>query len=118
MTTKAFEATLPGIGTHILGVAILLFSFSTMVGMANYNEKCWNYVFKGRSIFNRYFFIFWFCLTLVYGAVTTPDDVINILDIGYGFMAIPNMFATIYLAGKVKNKLDIYRTEFFKNKTS
>ncbi len=108
MTTKAFEATLPGVGTHILGVAILLFSFSTMVGMANYNEKCWNYIFKGRFIFNRYVFIFWFCLTLVYGAISTPTDVINILDIGYGFMAIPNMFATIYLATKVKSKLQDY----------
>ena len=108
MTTKAFEVSLPGIGTHLLGLAILLFSFSTMIGMANYNEKCWNYVFKGKFIFNRYVFIFWFCLTLVYGAISAPTDVINILDIGYGFMAIPNMFATIYLAKKVKKRLQDY----------
>ncbi len=112
MTTMAFQQSLPTFGIHLLGAAVLLFSFSTMVGMANYNEKCWNYVFKGRFIFNRYLFIFWFCLTLVYGAVTTPDNVINILDIGYGFMAVPNMFATIYLAYKVRDKLKDYRNNF------
>jgi len=108
MTTLAFEKSLPGFGTHILGVAILLFSFSTMVGMANYNEKCWNYVFKGRYFFKRDLFILWFAATLVFGAVTQPKDVINILDIGYGLMALPNMLATIFLATKVQDELKVY----------
>ncbi len=114
MTAKAFEVSLPGVGSYLLGLAILLFSFSTMIGMANYNEKCWNYLFRGRWFCDRKTFIVFFCATLVFGAVTAPGDVVNILDIGYGLMAVPNMIATIYLAYKVKGELVKYMDDYFK----
>lgn len=112
LTTQAFEASLPGFGTHFLGVAIFLFSITTMVGMANYNEKCWNYLFKGKFIFNQFGFIAFFCGALILGSVSAVDDVVNILDIGYAFMAIPNMLATLLLAKKVKSALKVYNAKY------
>lgn len=111
VTTMAFEKAMPLWGGPILGVAVLLFSFSTMVGMANYNEKCWNYIFKGRGLFGRPLFILWFAGTLVFGAVTQGKDVVNILDIGYGLMAFPNMLATLILASEVQKALKAYIQE-------
>ena len=108
ITVEAFETTLPGFGRHVLGTAVLLFSITTMIGMANYNEKCWNFLFKGRYGMGRKTFILFFCTTLIFGAVVEIESVVNLLDIGYGLMAWPNMIATIWLAPKVKAALIDY----------
>jgi len=101
LTTLAFKNNFSDIGVHLLGLAIFLFSFSTMIGMANYGVKCWNYIFKGKSIFKEITYIILCSLTMVYAATSSPGDIINILDIGFGMMAFPAMFSTLYLSGKV-----------------
>ncbi|MCB0408175.1 MAG: alanine:cation symporter family protein [Bdellovibrionales bacterium] len=108
ITIAAFETTLPGFGRHILGLAVLLFSVTTMIGMANYNEKCWNFLFRGRWGLGENTFIAVFCATLIFGAISALDDVVNILDIGFGLMAYPNMITTLWLAPKVKSALKDY----------
>lgn len=112
MTTQAFENSLPGFGSKFLGLAILLFAFTTMLGMANYNQKCWDYLFKGRKFLRHNTFRLWFCTTLIIGSVASIDDVVSILDIGYGFMAWPNMFATLYLAPRVIRHMKDYFQRF------
>lgn len=114
MTTRAFEAALPGFGSYFLGAAVLLFSLSTMMGYSNYNLKCWDFTFKGKAFFNDKFFNFVFCLTIVIGAISAGNIIINLLDIGFAFMAIPNMIATIILAPKVKEALLIYNNKYLK----
>ena len=108
LTTQAFESLLPGFGTHFLGLAVLLFSVTTMIGMANYNQKCWDFLFRGRWGMGKRAFSIVFCSCLVMGAVSEMNDVVNLLDIGYAFMAIPNMIATIWLAPKVVPALRDY----------
>jgi len=114
LTTKAFENSLPGFGAHFLGIAILLFSVTTMIGMANYNQKCWNYLFKGRWGMGRNAFIFFFCATVVFGSVSSLTDVVNIIDIGFAMMAVPNMITTIILARSVERALEKYITNYVK----
>jgi AGCS family alanine or glycine:cation symporter len=112
ITSRAFEVALPGAGSHVLGIAVLLFSITTMIGMANYNEKCWNFLFKGRRGFGENTFIAVFCLTLGLGAISELSDVVNILDTGYGLMAFPNMMATLILAPKVKQAMKDYFSKY------
>lgn len=114
LTKRAFEAAMPGFGSYFLGVAVLLFSITTMIGMANYNEKCWDYIFKGRWFMGRTTFIIWFCLTIIVGSIASQDDVVNTIDIGFAFMAIPNMIATIFLARKVEGHLEAYLEKYVK----
>lgn len=114
MTTKAFDAALPGFGAYFLGAAVLLFSLSTMMGYSNYNQKCWDFVFRGKYIFNDKLFNFVFCFTLIIGAISAADDVVNLLDIGFAFMAIPNMIATIWLSKKVTKALHEYNNKYLK----
>lgn len=108
LTVDAFEKNWPGFGKHFLGVVIFLFSVTTMIGMANYNEKCWNFLFRGRWGLGKNTFTLYFCATLVFGAVIQLEDVINIMDIGFGLMAYPNMIATLWLAPKVKDAMVDY----------
>jgi AGCS family alanine or glycine:cation symporter len=108
LTTYAFTNVLGVSGKHLLGIIILMFSFSTMIGMANYCEKCWNYLFKGRKFFGSKTFIIYYGASLAVGAVVEMADIVNIIDIAYALMAVPNILGTVYLAGRVKEKLKVY----------
>ena len=112
MTVKAFEYSLPNFGAYFLGLALFLFSFTTILGTANYNQKCWNFLFKGRGIFNQHLNIVVFCSLLVIGATWSQGDIINILDISFGLMAVPNMVATLILAPKVVGMMREYFSKY------
>lgn len=112
LSRDAFEATLGSAGVHCLGIAVFLFGFSTMIGMANYNAKCWHYLFRGRFFLNHYVFVLFFCSTLVAAAVSEQADVVNLLDIGFALMAVPNMIATLRLSPRVKRALEVYLREY------
>ncbi len=112
LTLSAFETNLPQVGGAILGLSIFLFSFTTMLGMANYNEKCWNYLFRGRYKMGRLAFTIFFSTTLFIGALFPLETVINLLDAGLGFMAFPNMIATLVLAPKVVGAMKTYMSKF------
>ncbi len=115
LTLAAFENSLPGIGGYFLGLSIVLFSISTMIGMSNYNEKCWNYLFKGRKYLAQKTHVAMFCSALILGAIFELSDIVNLLDIGYGLMAWPNMICTLALAPKVTKELKKYLKSYVRN---
>ncbi|MBC75742.1 MAG: sodium/alanine symporter [Halobacteriovoraceae bacterium] len=112
LTAFAFTQSLGEFGKHSLGIVIFLFSFSTMIGMANYNKKCWDYLFKGRWNLGDKTFVLFYGLSLGVGAVIKMGAVVNIIDICYALMAIPNIVATVFLANKVKKALKKYNSKF------
>jgi AGCS family alanine or glycine:cation symporter len=105
LTTIAFTKNLGVWGQHFLGITVVLFAFSTMIGMANYNQKCWDYLFRGKWIFKDKLFLILYSGSILLGAVIPMLNVINLMDIAYALMTIPNVFATIYLAKKVRDEL-------------
>jgi alanine or glycine:cation symporter, AGCS family len=111
LTTLAFTEHMGHWGQHFLAVSIMMFALSTMIGVANYNLKCWDYIFKGRWIFRDKAFILVFCSSLLVGAVIPMDNVVNFMDIAFALMTIPNIIATVYLAKKVKTELDKYNAK-------
>lgn len=104
LVAKAFSVNFGILGNLLLGVAVFSFSFSTIIGMANYNEKCFNFCF-GKILKSRYFFILFYTATLVIGAVSAGDDIVNLMDATFGLMALPNLFAVIYLSKLVTEDL-------------
>lgn len=114
LTSRAFKNALGPIGNMILGVSIFFFSFSTMIGMANYNEKCWTFLFGRFSFMSHRKFVVVFCTMLFIGAVTAVGDVVNILDLGYGLMAYPNMIAVLLAAPLVIKELKRCQVELRK----
>lgn len=108
ITALAFEQSLGPAGRWIIGICILMFASSTMLGMANYNLKCWNFLFRGRRFLGQGTFFIFFCGTMVWASVAEVSDVVNVLDIGYGLMAYPNMLATLWLAHRVRKATLIY----------
>ena len=112
LTLSAFEKSMPVVGGHILGISIILFSITTMIGMANYNEKCWNFLFKGRWGMGEKTFISFFAFSIWVGALFPLETVLNFIDAGLGLMAFPNMIATVILAPKVTAALKTYFNKY------
>lgn len=108
LTTQAFTGHLGIWGQHFLAITIILFAFSTMIGMANYNQKCWDYLFKGRWGLNDKAFLVIYSGSILLGALVPMINVINLMDIAFALMTVPNIIATVYLAKKVKLALDEY----------
>lgn len=50
LTASAFDATLPGIGGHIVAIALSVFAFTTILGWSYYGERCCAFLFTERSI--------------------------------------------------------------------
>ncbi|AYF44573.1 amino acid carrier protein [Halobacteriovorax sp. BALOs_7] len=115
ITQIAFMKNFGMAGSHLLGISIILFALSTVIGSANYCEKCWDFLFGGVPIMGaRLTFALFYASTVLLGAVSAPTDMVNAMDIGFALMAIPNMIATIALAPKVKHKFDEYYEKYIR----
>ena len=112
LTLHAFDQALPGVGSIFLGICLFLFSFTTIVGSANYNQKCWNFLFQGKWIFGKNLFTFCYCLSIIFGAVVTIDVAISIIDLAFALMAVPNMISVMVLAPRVKNAMNFYYAKY------
>lgn len=95
ITQKAFES-IPYIGSLFLGISIITFTFSTILGWSYYAEKSIEYLFGKKSII--YYRII-YLITVYLGAIFSLDLVWNLGDIFNGLMAIPNLISLIFLSG-------------------
>jgi alanine or glycine:cation symporter, AGCS family len=115
LTTQAFTAHFGEWGQHFLAITILLFATSTMIGMANYNQKCWDYLFRGRWGMKDKVFLLVYSGSILVGALIPMVNVINLMDIAFALMTVPNIIATVYLARIVSRELIIYNKKKIQN---
>lgn len=96
LTSAAFSTGLPGAGGYLVILAIVLFSYTTMLTWNFYGEKSWEYLF-GRAVILPYRLLF--LAFLFVGAVGGLEVVWDVADTLNGLMAAPNLIALILLAG-------------------
>lgn len=107
LTNRSFEHFLPGIGSYLVTIGLMLFAYSTVLGWAYYGEKCFYYLtnIKGVQLYRIIF-----CAVVFFGAVTQLQLVWDIADTFNGAMAIPNLIALLALSGVVASETkDFYR---------
>lgn len=95
LTSAAFETTIPGMGGHIVTIALAVFAFTTMLGWSFYGEKCVEYLFGVKSI--KPFRVLW-CLAVPLGATADLGFIWLLADTLNALMAIPNLIALILLS--------------------
>lgn len=95
VTSMAFEAALPGVGSYVVTVGLALFAFTTMLGWSFYGEKCVEYLFGVRSILP--FRVLWI-IALFIGTTVKLAFVWLLADTLNALMAIPNLIALILLS--------------------
>ena len=97
LTSEAFSNSIAG-GHYIVTIALAVFAFTTILGWSYYGERCWQYLFKEKSlIVYRVIFV----AAIAYFAGVKVDFVWNLSDTLNGLMAIPNLIGLLLLAPMV-----------------
>lgn len=98
LTASAFDNCIPVYGKYLLLVCITVFSMSSLFSYSYYGTKCMSFLLGAhRKHYYNYFYI----LSIIIGAISTIDMMINLIDGAFALMAIPTMMATLILAPKV-----------------
>ncbi|AKA34558.1 alanine/glycine:cation symporter family protein [Flagellimonas lutaonensis] len=105
MTLIAFEKSLFGMGHVLLMVIVAAFALSTLFTYSYYGVKCLSFLTNAKI---GRFFNWYFVGTIVFAAVASVDLVINLIDLAYALMVIPNMIAVLWLAPKVNKAAKEY----------
>ncbi len=104
LTVDAFNATLPGIGKHVVTLGLVVFGFTTILGWSYYGERCTAFMFGEKSILP--YRISWVLVVFLGSAVLMLEDkysnVVNLMwnmaDALTGLMAAPNLIALLLLS--------------------
>ena len=97
LASEAFSK-IPYIGTPILVLGMVAFSYSTILGWSYYGNRCVTYLFGKRAI--RPYQVLYVAVAFL-GAIGVGDVMWTVSDIGNALMAIPNIVAILLLSGLV-----------------
>ena len=111
LTAKAFSDSIPGYGPYVLLVCIAVFSISSLFSYSYYGTKCLAFLFGTR---HKHWYNYVYIASILIGATTSLDLMINLIDTFFALMAIPTMMATLILAPKVMQRARQYFTSLNK----
>ena len=97
LASAAFSK-IPYIGTPILVLGMVAFSYSTILGWSYYGNRCVTYLFGRRAI--RPYQVLYVAVAFL-GAIGVGDVMWTVSDIGNALMALPNIVAILLLSGLV-----------------
>jgi len=105
MTLIAFKKSLFGYGDILLMIIVVAFALSTLFTYSYYGTKCLSFLTNAKTgkIYN-YVYIG----SITFAAVASVDLVVNLIDLAFALMVIPNMIAIIYLAPRVNKAMKGY----------
>ncbi|MEM8510117.1 MAG: alanine/glycine:cation symporter family protein [Bacteroidota bacterium] len=105
MTLNAFTTALGDWGGILLMVIVSAFALSTLFTYSYYGVKSLSFLTNSKigKLYNVYFVIM-----IVFAAIASLDLVINLIDLSYALMVIPNMIAVLLLAPKVNAAAGMY----------
>lgn len=104
LTHMAF-AEIPYIGTPILTIGLITFTFSTLLGWSYYGEKAIQYIGGKKTIY--VFRVIWVILIYV-GANGDLSIVWNFADCSNALMAFPNLISLLLLSGVIIRETNKY----------
>lgn len=98
-TQSAVESVMPGFGAPFVAIALLFFTFTTIMAYYYMAETNLAYINqKVRRVWSEYLLKFIFIAMVLYGSVKTADVAWALGDVGVGSMAWLNIIAILLLA--------------------
>lgn len=97
LTSVAFTKALPG-GAWIIAIAMVVFSFTTVLGWSYYGERALGYLTGAKNF--TVFRVLW-CVAVFVGALMEIDFIWRLGDVASAAMTAPNLIALIALSGVV-----------------
>ncbi len=114
LSTLAFDTGLPGFGSYIVTIGLIVFAFTTILGWSYYGERCAEYIFGAKVIWP--YRILWIIAIPLGALAAGANEWVKLLwllaDVLNGLMAVPNLIALIVLSPVVFRLTN----EYFKNK--
>ncbi len=104
LVTTVF-AQIPVVGSVVLCIGLVLFTYSTMLGWSYYGNRCITYLF-GKNAIRPYQIIFIFICFL--GAIGVSGFVWDISDMTNALMAVPNLIAVLGLSTLIARETKHY----------
>lgn len=98
MTANAFNIAMPGFGSYVLVVCVLIFAFTSLFSYSYYGTKCLGYLLGAKY---GHYYNYFYVATILFGAVATITAVISLIDGMFAMMAIPTMVSALLLSPKV-----------------
>jgi alanine or glycine:cation symporter, AGCS family len=105
LTVKAFEDSLGATGKFLLLVSAFFFAITSLFAYSYYGSKAMSFLGGVKS--GKYY-DYIYLVTIVFGAILSMTDVLNIIDLAFALMAIPTMVSGFYLAPKVMTEARAY----------
>ncbi|OMP30561.1 sodium:alanine symporter family protein [Mangrovimonas sp. DI 80] len=105
LTAMAFSEAIPHIGTYLLLLCIAVFSFSSLFTYSYYGGKCMSFLFGADK---KHYYNYFYIGSIILGAATKLNLVINLIDGVFALMAFPTMIATLIMALRVVKELQKY----------
>jgi len=105
MTLIAFKKSLFGYGDVLLMIIVSAFALSTLFTYSYYGTKCLSFL-TNVKVGKLYNYIYVGSIT--FAAVASVDLVVNLIDLSFALMVIPNMIAVLYLSPKVNVAMKTY----------
>jgi alanine or glycine:cation symporter, AGCS family len=86
-------------------VAVVLFSYSTMISWSYYGERCWTWLFgeSATMVYRVLFLVFTFL-----GSVITANNILDFSDLMVLGMGLPNILGLFLLSGVVARLMGDY----------
>ena len=112
LTASAMGSVVPWF-PYVLGLAVFLFAFSTIISWSYYGERCFAFVFGDkRSLIYKGLLL----VVIFLGAIATSTNIMDFGDLMILSMGFPNLIGVIWLSGVVKKKLKEYQNLLAENK--
>ncbi len=92
---------------YVLGIAVFLFAFSTMISWSYYGMRAWTYLFgkskRAEMVYKMLFLVF-----VVIGASVSLGAVLDFSDMMILAMSFPNIIGLYIMSGEVRHDLNDY----------
>jgi AGCS family alanine or glycine:cation symporter len=105
LTVTAFESALGNSGKVLLLISAFFFAVTSLFSYSYYGNKAMSFLFGVKA--GKYYDYF-YLITIVFGAILSMQDIMNIIDVAYALMAIPTMTSGFILAPKVMKEAKRY----------
>ncbi len=109
MTLMAFERALYGVGDVLLLVLVVTFALSTLFTYSYYGVKCLTFL-TNKRIGKTYNVVY--VLSITFAAVVSVDLVVNMIDLAFAVMSIPNMVAVLLLSPHIGREMKRYFNKY------
>ena len=105
LTAAAFDQSIPIFGNYLLMICIAIFSISSLFSYSYYGTKCLSFLIGADK---KHYYNYFYILSILIGATTSLNMMINLIDGFFALMAIPTMISTLILAPRVLKEAKAY----------